>query len=84
MKATTLNEAAIKSLCNAVMVGVANALRGRAVDYDRACSIMREEVKGFFYGAEYAEERVCILKRSVDERVVVASIIARCIERILK
>ena len=75
----------VTALCEAVMQGVANALRGRITDLDAAIAIMREEVKAFLNPDDprYAAERDCVRLRSLHDGYIIADIVSRCIERIM-
>lgn len=80
---SSVNFTGVDSLCNRVMVGVANMIKGRNIDAGRACEIMREEIKAFFFGEQYADERDCIMRGSLSDQTIILSIITRCVERIL-
>lgn len=73
----------VDAVCNAVMVGVANQIRGRTTDYKGACEVMRAEVKALIFGDEYQAEREAILNHSVSSQTVLALVIANCVGKIL-
>jgi hypothetical protein len=88
--ATANNDAAVTRLCDAVMRGVANAVRGKIAnpDYARITEIMRDEVKGFILadsprGAEYESAREATLT-GMHPGYVVGLIVANSVARILE
>lgn len=78
---------AVTGLTDALMTGVARS--GVLADASDeivaiATDIMREELKDLLTGDKYANERDCILRGSVHEGYVLASVAAECILRIKK
>ena len=78
----------VDQLCNRVMVGVAAMIRGcrdiRDINYEQVADIMRQEVKAFFFGEAYRDERECVLLGSLSHTVIITSIVTRCFDRIIQ
>lgn len=73
----------VDALCQSVMRGVVAAGAVTAdSDLDRAVEIMRAEVKALLFGDEYADERDCIMRRSVSDATVLRSVVAACVVKI--
>ena len=77
----------IGKVCEAVMYGVAKMLKptSRKIDYAKVCQIMKEEVGKFFSKEDhsYDSERICCLKGSLHEGIIISAVVARCVERAL-
>lgn len=74
---TNLSEQAVSSISQAVMRGVAGLFINAGIapsDYAKATEIIRAEIKAFLFGDEYLDERICVLRRSLNEQVVIASV----------
>lgn len=81
----TENESAVREISQKVMQGVAVLIRQshrRVTDYKQATQAIRDEVKAFLFGAEYADERVCLLRRSVPQSAIVASVCLGAFQKI--
>lgn len=78
-------EQRVSALCNSVMHAVAAGIRNakrKPRDLDQVVAVMRDEIKAFVFGPQYADERACVLNRSVADAWIVAAISAQCISRI--
>ena len=82
MATNELNDLPLERLCDAVMRGVVDTGRVRAIDAPHACRVMREEIAAFLRGPEYADERAVVMAGSVHAGYVVASIVASCVLKI--
>lgn len=77
----------IERLCESVMRGVAASgvlKNAPEAELDRACELMKAEVRLFLFDISYADERAAILARSVSETTVVATIVLNVVEQILR
>lgn len=77
--------AGVDQFCNAVMHGVAKMLKNtsRKIDYAKVCAIMKDEVGKFFSTSDhtYDSERICVLKGSLNDGVIVTAVIVNCVDR---
>lgn len=82
---TNPSENAVKEISNAVMRGTALLIKqsGKHVaDYAQACEAIKSEIRAFLFGAEYEDERICLMRRSVHEGYIVASVCAGALGKI--
>ena len=93
-KGSNTENKSVTKLCEAVMVGVA-----RVCEFDkntsedvlsRSCAIMREEIKAFFTGDKYKEDRE-LVRQAYDEtphlsmvadQAALLSLVSGCVERV--
>ena len=82
---SNLSETAVREISNAVMRGTAMLIKqsGKHVaDYAQACEAIKAEILAFLFGMEYLDERICLLRRSVHEGYIVASVCAGAMAKI--
>jgi hypothetical protein len=75
----------LSAFCEALMTAVANTVvtSGRKIsDYGQASEVLKAEMKAFLFGAEYANERACVLAGTLNERYAIASLVASCLLKI--
>ena len=75
---------AINTLADRLMRAVVNSAAGPAAasDPERACQIMREELKAFIAGEEYADERALLRNSALGGNLAWQSLVAKCCQRI--
>lgn len=82
---TNLSENAVKEISNAVMRGTAMLIKqsGKQVaDYAQACEAIKSEIRVFLFGEEYLDERICVMRRSVHDGYILASVCAGAMAKI--
>lgn len=82
---TNLTESAVKQISETIMQGVAVLIRetGKQVaDYGQATEVIKAEIKAFLFGDEYADERYCLINRTLHERVILSSVCLGAFQKI--
>jgi hypothetical protein len=81
---TNPTDRAITALAESIMRGVVKSGVDLSTDtkIDNAIKVMRAEMMAFLTGDEYAAERECVMLKSLDERYVVASVVAGCVAKL--
>ena len=77
-----MNMHAVDMAADVVMRGVASTGVVTNANMTPALEIMRAELKEFFCGAKYVDERACIAAGSIDSSVVLGIVTLTCIEKI--
>ncbi len=72
----------VDATADIVMRGVASAGVVNEDNMATALEIMRAELKEFFCGDKYADERACIAAGSIGANVVLGIVSLNCIEKI--
>lgn len=79
----------VDPLCEAVMRGVARSgVMGAGENpvtetkIEAAVEIMRSELKAFLCEERYADARVCVMTRSLNDAYIVSLIVAECVAKI--
>lgn len=78
-----IDEAASR-FCDAVMIATADMIRrsGKKADVDQVVEVLRDEVKSFFFGTTYANEREVILRGSVNAGYIVTTVALSAFNRL--
>lgn len=84
-----MNEDGIKRLCGAVMRGFVAmlpekdkiAVQADESSCDLAVDVIRSVVRAFFCDDRYANERDCVLRRSVDDRWIITALCTDAVEQ---
>jgi hypothetical protein len=82
---TNIHTDGIETFCNQIMHAVADyAARtgNRVVDYEQASEVLKSEVKDFFFGDNYKDERECLLLGTVHQGYIITSIVASVLLKI--
>ena len=72
----------VEKLAQVLMKAVVNTGAVTEENAEKAVQVMRSELHEFLTGERYKNERESLLAGSVHERVVLASVVASCVERI--
>lgn len=72
----------VDDVADVVMHGVAVAGVVNDSNMTKALEIMRAEIKEFFCGDKYTDERACIAAGSISTNVVLGIVTLNCVEKI--
>jgi len=75
-------EAQVKALCDVVARKVISTGVVNHSNLDKVSSVMKEEVKSFLFGEEYASVREAVKGHAVHDGYTVGLIVTNCVSKI--
>ena len=72
----------VKEFCKEIMNRVVATGTVTQENAEKACEVMRKEVKAFLFGNKYENHRECVQYGTINDNYIIASIVAECVNQI--